>query len=138
MNDSIHEYAEKIDLGVRWDTGAPTPVLLASDSRTLLAFYLPYRDPNCNGTDVHVRDATTDIGVAVVQFWHCIVATLGDPNDEVLHGHRLWGKGLDAYGAFIVQHSTWITELQQINSVHDRYNPEKWVSYKHYILTFHD
>ena len=63
---------------------------------------------------------------------------MGTPNDEVLHGHPLDGRGLHFYGAFSVENSDWIKELEAINSVHTHYNPEAWKNLKHFILCFHD
>src|SRR5262249_18265591 len=85
-----------------------------------------------------------------VEFQRCRSATLGDPNDEVLHGHRLWGRGLHAYGAFIVRNSAWVAELKRMNEVHPNYQdpkyprgeyyfkPPPWESMKHYLFTFPD
>jgi hypothetical protein len=62
----------------------------------------------------------------------------GTPNDEVLHGHPLHGKGLEPYAAHLIANSAWLAELQRINSVHPYYDPARWLSYEHYLLTFHD
>lgn len=40
------------------------------------------------------------------------------PNDESLHGHPLFERGLAFYGAFRVENSSWIRALVRINSVH--------------------
>jgi hypothetical protein len=63
---------------------------------------------------------------------------MGTPNDEVLHGHPLDGRGLHVYGAFSVENSCWIKELEAINSVHSQYSPDAWKGVKHFILCFHD
>jgi hypothetical protein len=55
-----------------------------------------------------------------------------------LSGHPLYGKGLELYGAHIVENSNWLMEAEQINKVHPRYNPEHWKRFKHYLLMFHD
>jgi hypothetical protein len=76
--------------------------------------------------------------LALVEFERCLCTKMGTPNDEVLHGHRLHGKGLAGYEAMAVENSTWLKELEKINSVHDAYKPESWRGLKHYILPFHD
>jgi hypothetical protein len=37
-----------------------------------------------------------------------------------------------------VENSTWLKELEKINSIHDAHNLESWRGLKHYILPFHD
>jgi hypothetical protein len=37
------------------------------------------------------------------------------PNDESLHGHPLFERGLNFYGAFQVESSSWIRALERIN-----------------------
>ena len=76
--------------------------------------------------------------VALVQFHHCLSSKLGDPNDEVFHGHPLNGKGLEPYNVQIVRNSKWIKELETINKVHSLYNPKEWRLLNHYIFWFHD
>lgn len=63
---------------------------------------------------------------------------MGSPNDEVLHGHPLYGKGLEGYRPMRVENSAWLAELQRINSVHDGYAPERWRRLSHYFFGFHD
>lgn len=67
-----------------------------------------------------------------------VSAKLGSPNDEVFHGHPLAGKGLEGYTAQLVRNSRWLSELQQINSVHAGYRPEAWQKRNHYVFWFHD
>jgi hypothetical protein len=57
--------------------------------------------------------------LALVEFERCICAKMGDPNEEVLHGHPLYGKGLAGYEAMAVENSTWLKALEKINAVHD-------------------
>jgi hypothetical protein len=134
------EYAVPIEFPVRWDTGAPLPYLLQNDYRTFLAFFLHTVDPNWDGTYVNVRNPSSELSekLALVEFERCVCTKMGTPNDEVLHGHPLYGKGLAGYEAMTVENSNWLKELEKINSVHDAYNPESWRRLKHYILPFHD
>ena len=60
-------YAEPAELGVRWDAGAPRPVLL-SGLRTFVAFYLGARDPRFDRPDPGRPDPLTDHGIGVVEF----------------------------------------------------------------------
>lgn len=134
------QYAMEISFPVAWSTGVPLPHLLQSDNRTFLVFFLREIDPRWDGTYVHVRHpGGPDIEkLGVVEFERCICTKMGTPNDEVLRGHLLYGKGLVGYRAQTVENSNWLKELEAINAVHDNYKPDAWRSLKHYILPFHD
>lgn len=123
-------YAEPVELRVGWDTGAPMPVLL-SGLRTFVAFFLSSPDPVA-------RDPRTDHGIGVVEFKQVRSVKIGSPSDEVLHGHPLWGSGLEYYRAHVVRNSRWITELMDVNRVHERFDESRWRGACHFILTFHD
>ena len=112
--------------GLVWDGGAPMPVLISTDHRTLIAFYVPD------------RDVTDGLEVQTAEFNGCASVMFGFPNDEVLHGHRLHGHGLEWYGLHVIEESTWIAELVRIERVHDRAPAEPFAGSKHYLLAFHD
>lgn len=133
-------HAIPIDFPVQWDTGAPLPYLLQNDDRTFVVFFLSDVDPEWDGTYVNVRDPgdPRPSKLAVVQFKRCMCTKMGAPNDEVFHGHPLYGRGLAAYAALQVKNSPWIKELEAINSVHSYYKPESWRKLNHYIFGFHD
>jgi hypothetical protein len=134
------QYAVEISFPISWDTGAPLPHLLQSDYRAFLVFFLREIDPRWDGTYVHVRHPagpdTQKLGV--VEFERCICTKMGTPNDEVFHGHPLYGKGLVGYRAQRVENSNWLKELEAINAVHSNYKPDASRTFKHYILPFHD
>jgi hypothetical protein len=135
------EYAVPVEFPVRWSTGAPLPCLLQSDYRTFLSFFLQEdRNPNWDGTHVCVRSPGDGVSerIALVEFERCICTKMGTPNDEVLHGHPLNGKGLAGYQAMSVKNSRWLKELEAINAVHSCYKAETWREFNHYILPFHD
>jgi hypothetical protein len=134
------EQAVLFDLGVRWSGGAPLPHLLSSGHRTFVAFYLDEPDPDWDGTYVHVIDPTDEApaSLGVAEFMRCSAVKLGPPNDEVLRGHRLYGRGLDGYGAYVVENSRWVAELMEVNSVHDQYRAENWADARHFLFVFHD
>lgn len=75
----------------------------------------------------------------LLSFIHCWGALLGWPNDEALPRHRLWARGLrDCLWSAEVIHSRWIAELEERNRVHDRHDPNRFVSLRHYVLLFKD
>lgn len=123
------EHAVPIELPVLWDIGAPLPHLLQNDYQAFLIFFV--RDPVPN-------ESPAAFQLAVVEFKGCVSTMMGSPNDEVLHGHHLYGKGLEAYRPMRVENSAWLAELQRINSVHDGYAPERWRRRSHYFFGFHD
>lgn len=134
------EYAVTIDFPVRWSAGAPLPHVLANDWCVFVIFYVAVTDPNWDGTYVKVvqpDDRTTET-LAVVEFQRPECIKFGSPNDEVFHGHPLYGKGMEPYRAQIIENSKWISEIEAINKVHDNYDSEHWRKLKHYVLWFHD
>ena len=134
------ECAVEIPWSLPWDTGAPMPHVLSSGLRTFVVYNMREPDPNWDGSYANAVDpASRELRlIATVEFERCIAHRFGSPNDEVLHGHPLHGRGLVAYRAHVVERSRWIADLMKINSVHSQYNPDIWGQYQHYLLAFHD
>ncbi len=129
------EKALPIDLGIRWDTGAPLPHLFQSEYRTFLTFYLDEQDMDWNGA------YSAPARIAIIEWHGCFETMLGWPNDEALSGHRLWKRGLKEvghYGCAEVRNSSWIAEIEKGNRVHPQHKPERFAALRHYILLFHD
>ena len=133
-------YAIPLDFPLKWDIGAPLPHLVCNDYKTFLCFLLNMPDPDWDGSYVTIKSAggSAAESLALVEFKGCMSVKFGAPNDEVFHGHPLAGRGQSAYTAQLVVNSTWLAELQKINSVHQMYNPELWKTLNHYVLWFHD
>ncbi len=129
-------YAVPFDLGIRWDTGVPLPVLI-SGSKTFVAFYLP-PDFDFDGTNPRSRSTHDEDVIGVVEFGGVTAVKMGSPNDEVLSGHPLWGHGLTYYAPHLVENSAWLRELMDVNRVHDRFDEARWRDKRHYVFTFHD
>jgi hypothetical protein len=134
------EYAVPFELGVAWSGGAPLPHLLSSGHRALVAFYLQEVDPDWDGTYARIVDPRTDAveSLALAEFKGVVAVKMGPPNDEVLHGHPLYGRGLGWYHPYVVENSRWLAELVEINRVHERFDPEAWAGRRHFLLVFHD
>jgi hypothetical protein len=96
---------------VVWSGGTPLPHLLSSGHRTFVAFYLDEPDPECDGTYVNVIDPTDEApaSLGLAEFKRCSAVKLGPPNEEVLHGHHHHGRGLNGYGAYVVEKSKLIS-----------------------------
>jgi hypothetical protein len=137
------ERVKQVDVGLQWDIGAPMPHLIQSESRTFLTFYLSDPRPDWDGTSVEILDPTSPspVSLGVIQWLSCDGAVLGGPNDEAYRGHRLWERGLSEVGAYRaaeVLNSTWIAGLEEQNRVHPQHRSEAFVTYRHFILGFHD
>ena len=123
-----------------WDVGAPLPHVLTGARGTILVYFVREPDPAWDGTSTRVVDVADEgiASVAVVRFAPVTAVRVGAPNDEVLHGHPLYGRGLAAYDAHLVINSRWVKELQAINAVHSQYDAARWTKRNHYFLAFHD
>jgi hypothetical protein len=118
MVDPVAAVAERPDLV--WTAGAPRPVLVSSEDRTLFAFVHP------------------DGEARVAELVRCAAVRFGFPNDEAQHGHPLWKTGLTFYALHDVTDSPWLTELREIESAHPSAPPDPFPNSRHLVLTFHD
>ena len=122
------EYVERIDLGIVWSAGAPMPIMLADGGHTFLLVYLRDDDP-----------VTGEERVGTIAFHGCVIEAFGYPGEDTLHSHRLFGKGLRYFDAFVVRNSVWLKEHKRIDSVHPTsHQPAWWDALNHYVLTFKD
>jgi len=119
--------------------GAPIPVVLSDEFVTVVAFYLQNTPDDWDGTSVRiVSKETEDEPLALFRFSFCYASIFGAPNDEAFAGHPLADRGLEPYGAFVIENSSWIRQLERMNSVHPFHKPERFWALKHYVLSFHD
>jgi len=129
-----------LDWPVPWDAGAPIPHVLAANGLVYLAYLTEIADPDWDGKNVKIVSPSnpSEERIALVKFESCRSHRLGDPNDEAMNGHPLWGRGLEPYRAHIVENSTWVRQLMQCNSKHPYFSENHWRNCKHYLLMFHD
>jgi hypothetical protein len=122
------------------DIGAPLPFVWADDYRLILSYLVSEPDPNWDGTYINVvSPETEDTLVAIVRFARPYAHMFGPPNDEAFDGHPLANRGLTPYAAFEVVESSWIRQLERMNSVHSCHNPERFMeNLRHFIFAFHD
>jgi hypothetical protein len=118
--------------------GAPLPVVLSDEQRVVLAYLLEEPDPNWDGTEARVVDYETEGQVAIVTFEGYASYRSGMPNDEAFHGHPLASRGLQPYRVFEVRRSSWVRELERMNSVHPHHRPEDFDALRHFVFAFHD
>jgi hypothetical protein len=89
-----------IDWKPAWDTGAPSPHVIASDHRTFLVYLTKQTDPAWDGRSVRMIDPASEENevLALVEMTRCYAHRFGGPNDEVFAGHPLHGKGWSRTG----------------------------------------
>lgn len=119
--------------------GAPLPVVLSDEFKILLAYIVQEPSGEWDGTTVRVIDAeTSDEPLALVEFEYYSSYMFGAPNDEAFSGHPLAARGLRPYGAFRIANSSWVRQLERMNSVHPYHQPERFAELNHFVFTFHD
>lgn len=101
-------------------TGAPMPIILATENGLGLAFWL----------------AGDDDAFAVIEFDRVLAHYFGGPNDEALRGHPLYERGLGHYGVYEVLASSWLRTMERMNRVHGSHNPSTFEGYRHFIFSF--
>ena len=102
------------------NTGAANPTIIGDEQNLFLIY------------------TTSDERTAVIKFENCVIHKFGSPNDEALSGHPLYKKGLRHYSVFNVSRSSWIKDVEKMNSQHPRHYKERFLEYNHFIFTFHD
>jgi hypothetical protein len=118
--------------------GAPTPIVLSDEGKTLLAFHLQDTPDDWDGTRVRIIRPESEGPLAIVEFKWCHAIMFGPPNDEAFSGHPLANHGLGPYRAYEVLNSSWIRQLERMNAVHEHHKPERFWEQHHYIFAFHD
>jgi hypothetical protein len=115
------------------------PQVFSNGQKVFLIYLINDPDPNWDGSYVNMIDNTseTTYPLALMEF-SGNTFRFGIANDEIFNGLPLWNKGLAGYAAHIIENSTWITELKNINKVHPYYNEDRWKDRKHFVLLFHD
>jgi hypothetical protein len=114
----------------RPSVGAPLPVVLSDEHKTLLGYIIQ------DAPDT--LELTPDETFALIEFQRCRSYTFGSPNDEAFAGHPLANRGLQSYACFQIEDSSWIRQLERMNSVHPFHDPEVFSRYRHFVFAFHD
>ena len=120
--------------------GTPVPIVLAGEHNVILAYYVEAAPEGWNGTSVRISDSNSEgESVAIITFDRCYAHLFGPPNDETFDGHPLSNRGLRPYHAFEVKDSSWIRNLETMNSVHSSHVKDRFMKNKrHFIFSFHD
>lgn len=107
--------------------GAPCPVILSDEHNLFVAYYMQEQS---EGFEFEA------IGLVKFKGFHSY--KFGAPNDEAFQGHPLSENGLEPYGTFKIQNSTWVQELCKQNSVHPYHSDEIFRNLIHFVWSFHD
>lgn len=119
--------------------GAPCPVVLATEHKVHLAYYLQNIPEGWDGSSGRVMDEhTSGEPVSLVSFRQPYAHMFGPPNDEAFGGHPLASRGLRPYGVYEIRGSSWIRSLERMNAVHPAHRPEHFADYHHFVFAFHD
>jgi hypothetical protein len=89
------------------------------------------------GTPTIISQCNSDEPIAIIPF-RAAAHMFGLPNDEAFEGHPLASRGLEPYGAFRIEHSSWIRKLEKMNRVHYRHAPAAYSDLQHLVFAFHD
>ncbi len=116
--------------------GAPMPIILSDEHQVFLTYLLQYEMNWENPTSADFERNGEPIAIVEFKFRRSFM--FGSPNDEAFSGHPLYERGLHPYSVFEIKNSSWIRKLKQMNSVHDKHNPENFKKYKHFVFAFHD
>ena len=119
--------------------GAPLPTVLSGEHTLLLSYLLQNTPENWSGKTIRVVDFESENEfIAIVQFKRYLSFMFGLPNDEAFSGHPLFGRGLQPYTVFEIENSSWLRQLEKMNSVHPYHKPEHFEKFKHFVFAFHD
>jgi len=135
---TIDEFDRVVEIegAPRSDGGAPSPIVLASDTQLLVAYHLADFDRHADGAPQLSADGER---IALARFRGPCAHMFGPPNDEAFDGHPLVARGLRCFnGMFKVEASSWIRALAKMNSVHSRHDDASYARLGHFILPFKD
>jgi hypothetical protein len=119
--------------------GAPLPIVLSDEFTIVLAYIIQDLSPEWNETALCLVDTDRPgESLALVEFELYQSYMFGAPNDEAFSSHPLAARGLHPYAAFRIDDSSWVRQLERMNSVHPNHNPNKFQELKHFVFAFHD
>jgi hypothetical protein len=120
--------------------GAPIPVLLSREGRTLLAYYLENTPQDWDGASVRVVSGYSEEPLVIVEFKHCYGYMFGPPDDETYVGHPLADRGLKPYEAHEVKillgYAGWSESILFTNTISQRDSCEGDTSFFLFMIHF--
>ena len=116
------------------------PIILASAVDLRLAYLVHEVDPGWTGATTRVVGAESSGElIAIVTLRGPYAHQWGPPNDEAFGGHPLAGRGLRPYRIFEILDSSWLRQLERMNSVHHSHDAARFLRFRrHFVFAFHD
>jgi hypothetical protein len=112
------------------EPGAPCPLVISSEHGLVVSYWAVETKPPA--------DYGPTVPVAFLVFHRPYAHQFGPPNEEAITSHPLASVGLHPYGCFRIHDSSWIFQLEKMNSVHRYHSSEPFRQMKHYAVVFHD
>jgi hypothetical protein len=84
-------------------------------------------------TDHEGRDQWAIVGFGIT---HAV--SMGIPNDDALHGHPLFERGLKWERNYEIHNSPWIKLLKDADRIRGPHKPGDFSNLRHIVMTFHD
>jgi hypothetical protein len=116
-------------------TGAPEPLVLANEDTLVVAY--ESAPPTSNQAAGAGAESAAPATTTIVVFHQCYAIHFGQPNDEAFATHPA-DQGLRPYGAFELEHSSWLRGLETRNRAHPHHDPERFQRLHHWVWTFRD
>ena len=120
------------------DPGHSDVVLLSNEFKTFLLYRIAEAPEHGSAKLAPEWHPEGEDLYAVLELVGCTSMRFGFPNDEALHGHPLWDRGMSYYSAAEVLRSPWPDELAQQNRVHPSHDDAMFKDLRHLLFTFHD
>jgi hypothetical protein len=134
-NDTVVELGDM----PRSSAGTPCPVVVAGDDHLFVLYVLQSVPEGWYDTWVKIMSPDSQgKPFALIVFHHPLAYCRGIPDDETLHGHPLYKRGLRPNGAFEIQNSSWRDGLMKMSRLQAAHRSESYHRYRHFVLAFRD
>ena len=122
--------------------GAPCPIILAGDASLWLAYYIAEKSPWFEEKWSKIWSDSDELCIeqcfAIVVVKSPQVHMFGAPSEETFDGHPLSKRGLRRFGIFEIENSSWIKELEKVDSIAQCPTTLYHTKFRHFIFGFHD
>jgi hypothetical protein len=137
-NDQVVELAKL----PKPESGAPSPQVFATEHTIWLTYFISESDPwyekkyskIWSDSDEECKEDC----FAVVQFKTAHIHMFGGPSEETIVGHPLAERGLESFRIGENINSTWINELEEMDSFGHSRPACGFLGARHFIFAFHD
>ena len=114
----------------------PSREIYATSDRLVLAYHVQDpREDYTEGAAHELGPVRIGLPVALITFKEPCAHILCPPAAEVLSRHPLAERGLEPFGVYEVQGSSWLRELQRLSPA---YRADRIAVSKHFVFTFYE